>query len=184
MRTRFVLNKSVSVYQLLSLSVVYFLRELVRWWKRLNKKLLWSSKPDSPLRSITWCICKCETCSGWIYTNSLLLVKINLQTAFDLLYVCSGCGHQSQPPTRTDAASALHEELHPTGCMWGKRAAAHEPGPPCWPVHLLPHHTHQNRTSMVMTHTCLSLLSDRSFSQNDEFFFRKGFFNDPLDSLF
>lgn len=60
-----------------------------------------------------------------------------------------GGSDQSQPPSCPDAPAPLHEELHPTGCLWGQRAASHEPRPPGWPLHFLPHYTHQDRPPMV-----------------------------------
>lgn len=62
-----------------------------------------------------------------------------------------GGGNQSEPPSGTDAPPPIHEELHPAGCLRGQRAASHEPRPPGRPLHLLPHHTHQDRPPMVRT---------------------------------
>lgn len=41
-----------------------------------------------------------------------------------------GGGDQSEPPSGPDAPPALHEELHPAGCLRGQRTAPHEPRPP------------------------------------------------------
>lgn len=70
-----------------------------------------------------------------------------------LCRLCSGGSHQSEPPARPDAPPTLHEELHPAGSVRGQRAAAHEPWPPRWPLHVLPHHAHQDRPPMVMSHS-------------------------------
>lgn len=67
--------------------------------------------------------------------------------------LCSGGGHQSEPPARPDAPPTLYEELHPAGSVRGQWAAAHEPWPPRWPLHVLPHHAHQDRPPMVMPHS-------------------------------
>lgn len=68
----------------------------------------------------------------------------------------SGGSHQSKPPARPDAPATLHEELHPAGSLWGQWTAAHEPRPPRWPLHFLPHHAHQDCPPMV---TSLSFFS-------------------------
>lgn len=64
-------------------------------------------------------------------------------------YLLLGGSNKPKPPAGSDAPASLHEELHSVGRLWGQWAPAHEPWPPCWPLHLLPHYTNQNCLTLV-----------------------------------
>lgn len=64
-------------------------------------------------------------------------------------YLLLGGCNKPKPPAGSDAPASLYEELHSVGSLWGQWAPTHEPWPPCWPFHFLPHYTNQNCPTLV-----------------------------------